>query len=182
MRPRNIERRNLGFTLIEMVVTLLVAAVLFGLGATVISGGFRTYFLGREIAQNDWQGRLALERMTRELRTVRTATNPPIPPGDLNINTGGQITFVDFAGNTIVYRQTGNTIERSQNAGAFQPLADNVSTTSPLSFSYLRNDGVTAEPVVGGFSTNVYYITVSFTVSSTNVSALYRGTVKPTSF
>ncbi len=182
MRPRNIERRNLGFTLIEMVVTLLVAAVLFGLGATVISGGFRTYFLGREITQNDWQGRLALERMTRELRTVRTATNPPIPPGDLNINTGGQITFVDFAGNTIVYRQTGNTIERSQNAGAFQPLADNVSTTSPLSFSYLRNDGVTAEPVVGGFSTNVYYITVSFTVSSTNVSAIYRGTVKPTSF
>jgi len=182
MRPGNIERRNLGFTLIEMVVTLLVAAVLFGLGATVISGGFRTYFLGREITQNDWQGRLALERMTRELRTVRTATNPPIPPGDLNINTGGQITFVDFAGNTIVYRQTGNTIERSQNAGAFQPLADNVSTTSPLSFSYLRNDGVTAEPVVGGFSTNVYYITVSFTVSSTNVSAIYRGTVKPTSF
>jgi prepilin-type N-terminal cleavage/methylation domain-containing protein len=182
MRPRNIERRNLGFTLIETVVTLLVAAVLFGLGATVISGGFRTYFLGREIMQNDWQGRLALERMTRELRTVRTATNPPIPPGDLNINTGGQITFVDFAGNTIVYRQTGNTIERSQNAGAFQPLADNVSTTSPLSFSYLRNDGVTAEPVVGGLSTNVYYITVSFTVSSTSASAIYRGTVKPTSF
>ncbi len=182
MRRRNIQRRNLGFTLIEMVVTLLVAAVLFGLGATVISGGFRTYFLGREIMQNDWQGRLALERMTRELRTVRTATNPPIPPGDLNINTGGQITFVDFAGNTIVYRQTGNTIERSQNAGAFQPLADNVSATSPLSFSYLRNDGVTAEPVVGGFSTNVYYITVSFTVSSTNASAIYRGTVKPTSF
>jgi len=182
MRRRNIQRRNLGFTLIEMVVTLLVAAILFGLGATVISGGFRTYFLGREIMQNDWQGRLALERMTRELRTVRTATNPPIPPGDLNINTGGQITFVDFAGNTIVYRQTGNTIERSQNAGAFQPLADNVSATSPLSFSYLRNDGVTAEPVVGGFSTNVYYITVSFTVSSTNASAIYRGTVKPTSF
>jgi len=177
MRPRNIERRNLGFTLIEMVVTLLVAAVLFGLGATVISGGFRTYFLGREITQNDWQGRLALERMTRELRIVRTPT-----AADLSISAAGQITFTDFAGNTIVYRQTGNTIERSQNAGAFQPLADNVSTTSPLSFSYLRNDGVTAEPVVGGLSTNVYYITVSFTVSSTNASAIYRGTVKPTSF
>src|SRR6266568_691918 len=147
MRPGNLERRNLGFTLVEMVVTLLVAAVLFGLGATVISGGFRTYFLGREIAQNDWQGRLALERMTRELRTVRTATNPPIPPGDLNINTGGQITFVDFAGNTIVYRQTGNTIERSQNAGTtFQPLADNVSAVSPLSFTYLQNNGTTPEP------------------------------------
>src|SRR5712692_2113034 len=180
MRPGNLEQRNLGFTLTEMVVTLLVAGVLFGLGATVISGGFRTYFLGREIAQNDWQGRLALERMTRELRTVRTATNPPIPPGDLNINTGGQITFVDFAGNTIVYRQTGNTIERSQNAGAFQPLADNVSTTSPLSFSYLRSDGVTPES--GGVSANVYYLTVSFTVSSANASATYRGAVKPTSF
>jgi prepilin-type N-terminal cleavage/methylation domain-containing protein len=182
MRLANPERRNLGFTLIEVVVTMIVAAILFGLGATVISGAFRTYFLGREINQNDWQGRLALERMTRELRTVRAATNPPIPPGDLNINTAGQITFVDFSGNTIVYRQTGNTIERSQNAGAFQPLADNVSTTSPLTFSYLRNDGVTPEPVLGGFSTNVYYVTLSFTVSSANASATYRGTVKPTSF
>ncbi len=175
MRPGNLEQRNLGFTLTEMVVTLLVAGVLFGLGATVISGGFRTYFLGREITQNDWQGRLALERMTRELRTVRTPT-----PADLNIGAAGQITFTDFAGNTIVYRQTGNTIERSQNAGAFQPLADNVSTTSPLSFSYLRSDGVTPES--GGVSANVYYLTVSFTVSSANASATYRGAVKPTSF
>jgi len=180
MRPRNIERRNRGFTLIEMIVTLLVAAVLFGLGATVISGGFRTYFLGREIMQNDWQGRLALERITRDLRTVRTATNPPVPPGDLDISTSGRITFVDFGGNTIVYRQTGNTIERSQNGGAFQPLADNVSAGS-LAFTYLQNNGVTAEPT-GGNSANVYYITVSFTVSSTNASATYRGTVKPTSF
>jgi len=173
MRPRNIERRNLGFTLIEMVVTLLVAAVLFGLGATVISGGFRTYFLGREITQNDWQGRLALERMTRELRIVRTPTG-----ADLDISAAGQITFIDFAGNTIVYRQTGNTIERSQNGGAFQPLADNVSA---LSFTYLWSNGTTPEPT-GGSSANVYYITVSFTVSSTNASATYRGTVKPTSF
>jgi len=174
MRPGNLERRKLGFTLIEMVVTLLVAAILFGLGATVISGGFRTYFLGREITQNDWQGRLALERMTRELRTVRTPT-----PADLDISAAGQITFTDFAGNTIVYRQTGNTVERSQNAGAFQPLADNVNVgAGSLSFTYLQNDGTTA----AGTPAAVYYITVSFTVSSTNASAIYRDTVKPTSF
>src|SRR5882762_5669190 len=149
MGPRNSELRNVGFTLIEMVVTLVVAAALVGLGATLISGGFRTYFLGREITQNDWQGRLALERMTRELRAVQTAT-----AANLDIGTAGQITFNDFAGNTVVYRQTGNTIERSQNAAAFQPLADNVSTTSPLSFSYLRSDGVTPEN--GGVSANVY--------------------------
>ena len=176
MRNGNPEQANLGFTLIEVVVTMIVAAILFGLGATVISGGFRSYFLGREIMQNDWQGRLALERMTRELRTARTAT-----PADLNIAAAGQITFIDFAGNTIVYRQTGNTIERSQNAGAFQPLADNISAAPALSFTYLRNDGTTPEPT-GGNSTLVYYITVLFTVSSANASATYRATVKPTSF
>ena len=179
MRPGNPERRSLGFTMIEVIVTMIVATILFGLGATVISGAFRTYFLGREINQNDWQGRLALERMTRELRTVRTATNPPIPPGDLNINIAGQITFVDFSGNTIAYRQTGSTIERSQNAGAFQPLADNVNVgAGSLSFAYLQNDGTTA----AGASTAVYFIRVSFTVSSANASATYRATVKPTSF
>jgi len=174
MRLVDLRRRKLGFTMIEMVVTLIVGAILFGLGATVISGGFRTYFLGREINQNDWQGRVALERTTRELRTVRTAT-----AADLNIGAAGQITFIDFAGNTIVYRQTGNTMERSQNAGAFQPLADNVNVgAGSLSFAYLQNDGTTA----AGAPAAVYFIRVSFTVSSANASATYRATVKPTSF
>src|SRR2546427_8701215 len=73
MRPGNLERRNLGFTLIEMVVTLLVAAVLFGLGATVISGGFLADFFRREIKQKDWPGGAAPEGLKRGARLVCTS-------------------------------------------------------------------------------------------------------------
>ncbi len=169
--------RSAGFTLVEIIVTLTVGAVLFGLGSIVISNGFRTYFVGREILTDASQARLALERMTRELRAVRSAT-----AADLDIGTGGRISFTDFNGTNIVYRQTGNTIERSQNGviGTYQPLADNIDALT-LAFTYLRSDGVTAE-ATGGNSTLVYYITVSFAVKSTNANAAYRGTVKPIGF
>ncbi len=167
-----------GFTLVEMIVTLTVGAVLFGLGSIVISNGFRTYFVGREIMTDASQARLALERMTRELRGVRSAT-----AADLDISTGGRIAFTDFNGTNIAYRQTGNTIERSQNGllGTFQPLADNIDVTTPLAFTYLHSDGVTAEATAGN-SALVYYITVTFTVKSTNANATYRGTVQPIGF
>lgn len=172
MRRYDLHSHNAGFTLVEMIVTIVVGAVLFALGSTILSSGFKTYFLGREIANDDSQGRLALERMTRELRTVRTPTT-----ADLAIGVAGQITFTDFSGVSIVYRQTGTTLERSQGGGAFQPLADNIKAGT-LAFAYLQNDGVTAAAT----SDVVYYIGAQFTVSSANVAATYRGAVKPRSF
>jgi prepilin-type N-terminal cleavage/methylation domain-containing protein len=163
--------RSAGFTLIEVVITLIVLGVLATIGANVMSRGFLSYFVGREIARDDAQGRLAFERMARELRTVRGTA-------DLNIGVANQITITDFDGNVIVYRRNAGTsqLERSQDNGAtFQPLADNVST---LTISYLQNDGTTAAAVAA----NVYYITVLVTIVSSNVNLTYRSTFKPTVF
>ncbi len=113
---------------------MIVVGVLATIGATVMSGGFRTYFLGREIAQDDAQGRLALERMSRELRAVRSTA-------DLDISVQNQVSFTDLSGTAIGYRlNAASQIERSQSgvAGTYQPLADNVSA---LTITYLHNDG-----------------------------------------
>jgi prepilin-type N-terminal cleavage/methylation domain-containing protein len=163
--------RSAGFTLIEVVITLIVIGVLATIGASVMSRGFLAYFVGREIARDDAQGRLAFERMARELRTVRGTA-------DLNIGVANQITITDFDMNVIVYRRNAGTsqLERSQDGGAnYQPLADNVST---LTISYLQNDGTTAAAVAA----NVYYITVLLTIVSSNVNLTYRSTFKPTAF
>jgi len=160
-----------GFTLIEVVITLIVIGALATIGATLMSRGFLSYFVGREIARDDAQGRLALERMARELRTVRGTA-------DLNIGVANQITITDFDQNVIVYRRNAGTsqLERSQDGGAtFQPLADNVST---LTISYLQNDGAT----VAAVAANVYYITVLLTVTTQNVNMTYRSTFKPAAF
>ncbi len=172
MIRRSTAFRPAGFTLIEVVITLIVIGVLATIGATLMSRGFLSYFVGREIARDDAQGRLALERMARELRTVRSTA-------DLNIGVANQITITDFNQNVIVYRRNAGTsqLERSQDGGAtFQPLADNVST---LTISYLRNDGTTPEAAVAA---NVYYITVLLTILSSNVNLTYRSTFKPTTF
>jgi len=169
----SISSRSAGFTLIEVIMTLVVVGVLATIGATVISGGFRNYFLGREIARDDAQGRLALERMSRELRAVRSTA-------DLNIAVANQVSFTHLDGTAIAYRRNAVTsqLERSQNgvAGTYQPLADNVSA---LTISYLQNDGVTPETTTPGL---VYYITVQLTISTQNVNAGYRGTFKPVVF
>ncbi len=153
---------------------MIVVGVLATIGATVMSGGFRTYFLGREIAQDDAQGRLALERMSRELRAVRSTA-------DLDISVQNQVSFTDLSGTAIGYRlNAASQIERSQSgvAGTYQPLADNVSA---LTITYLHNDGVSTENF-GGNPALVYYITVALTVKTSNVNLTYRTTVKPVVF
>ncbi len=89
-----------GFTLIEVVITLIVIGALATIGATLMSRGFLSYFVGREIARDDAQGRLALERMARELRTVRGTA-----AGDLNIGVANQITM-PARRNSSVHRTT----------------------------------------------------------------------------
>jgi len=149
-------------------MTMVIAAVLATIGSTVMSGAFQNYFLGREIVQNSAQGTLALERMTREFRTIRA-------PADLTAMGPNAITFVDSDGTTIAYALSGGTVTRSENGGAAQPLAGNVSA---LTFSYLKNDGrsVAVTPA------EVWYVTAAVTVTSQNSAATFRGTVKPESF
>jgi len=156
-----------GFTLIEAITTIVVSAALVTIGATFMSRGFLSYFVGKELASDAAQGTLALERMTRELRLVRSQA-------DLTTMGANTITYVDTSGNTITYALSGGSITRSANLAAAQPLADNVST---LSFSYWQNNVSTAVT-----STTVWYITVAVTVSSQNATATFRSTVKPVNF
>jgi prepilin-type N-terminal cleavage/methylation domain-containing protein len=157
-----------GFTLIEMIMGVVIVAVLATIGATMLGAGFDSFFLSRETNQNDWQGRLALERITRDLRSVRT-------PADITTMTGTQIVFTDSDNDQIAYALSGTTVTRTQNGGTARVLADNAAA---LTFSYLQDDGSTTAVAAA----NVYYITVDLTISSANASTRYRGTVKPTSF
>ena len=168
VRTAHIALHARGFTLIEVIITLVIAGVLATIGATLLSSGFRSYFLGRELAQDAAQGTLALERMTRDLRAVRSAA-------DLTTIGASTISFVDVDGNTITYALSAGSVTRSQNGGTAQPLAANASS---LAFTYLQNDGQTT----AASSATVWYIVVAVTVTSQNVGTTFRGTVKPASF
>jgi prepilin-type N-terminal cleavage/methylation domain-containing protein len=164
-----------GFSLVELVIVIIVLAIVASSGALVISRSFNAYFAGRDMTRADWQGRLAMERMTRDLREVRTAT-----ASDITTMTATQITYNDIFANNIIYNMSGTTLMRTQ-SGVATGLADYISA---LNLSYWQKNGQSA----AGSATLVCYITVQVTVQPTitginnPASVTYHDTVKPRSF
>jgi len=162
-----------GFTLIEMIMTIVILGVIVALGANMIGGSMLAYFAGRDLTELDTRGRMAVERLTRELRAVRSATAT-----DLNIATLGQVRFNDMRGNSVCFYLAGTQLMRSADFAAAcgttgpQVLVDGVSA---LNFTYLLNDGVNAT----NNPTLVYYIIVQYTVTVSGANHTYRATVHP---
>lgn len=155
-----------GFSLVELIVVIAVLGVVASMGVVVVRDGMLGYLRGREITSADWQGRLALERIARELRDIA-----PPAGGVASIASCGGSTFAfsDINGTPISYTQSASTLLRNG-----QPLADNV---TGLRF-YCLQSNVQATITPGA----AYYVTVSMVVSTANTSATYRSTVKPRNF
>lgn len=146
-RPVSHHGRSRGFTLIEMVVTLMVLSILGGVTAYTISHGARAYLGSRDIVTTLSKLRLASERLAREIRSVRR--DPPAPaqydfngfPTATNLSfdrleaDGVTVTTVSIDGSANPI-----TLEYDTPSGA-QTLTDQVSS---FSLAYYQADGVTA--------------------------------------
>ena len=168
LRSRLAILRQLGFSLIELTVVTVVLGIVASLGATVMRDGLTGYLRGREISSADWQGRLALERITRDLRNIAD-------PGSIISGCAtATFDFSDVNAARISYTLSTNTLLRNGS----QPLASSV---TGLRFYCLTSD---VQPTIapGAAATQAYYVTVSMIVSTSNTSAAYRSTVKPWSF
>jgi prepilin-type N-terminal cleavage/methylation domain-containing protein len=176
MKRRSASR---GWTLVEMVTVVIIFLVLAAVGANLVSGQFRSYFLARDITNADAQSRVAFERMTRELRQVRSATAT-----DLDVASATQVRFIDADGNGVCfYRDAAtNRLMRSGDGPASacgttspQPLSD---FATGLNFFYYTNDGKTTTAVPA----SVYYVTVKVSVQDNDVSDTLRATIHPRNF
>lgn len=165
-----------GFTLIEMIAVIVLLGIIFGFGGVFLGNVFTGYSLKRDATDAEWQAKVALERMARELRAVRLAV-----AADLDIASAAQVRFVDTDGNGVCFYRSGNRVMRSANGPASacgttnaQPLADNVTA---LTFSYWDNAGAATATVA-----NVYYITLDLTVAEGGYSGQFRTNVRPRNF
>ena len=158
------QRRSRGFTLIEMIMVIVITGLIASLGGMLLHHGVRAYVLSGELTESDWQGRLALERLLRDLRRLRSAS-----PADLTMTPSDRISFVDESGQSISYTLSGGTLMRNG-----KPLADGIST---LAFSYLRDDGKNT----AASASEVFYISASFTLNQGGSNRSLRGTVFPRS-
>lgn len=171
-----------GFTLIEMVAVIVVAGIIFGIGAALLGNLFGGYALKRDATDADWQAKVALERMARELRAVRSATS-----SDLAVPSSSEIRFVDIDGNNVCFYRTGGQIRRAENLPTqacgttnMQPLADNVTS---FSLTYWTSAGAELTPPINAATIpSIYYITVDMTVVEGSFNGRFRTNVHPRNF
>ena len=161
-----------GFSLLEMIMVMVVLGIVAAVAAPFLSASFQSYFTGKDISETDWQARVALERMSRELRSVRA------PAGsNLIITSASDITFTDVDGNSTCYCMggvggcSGAVGELTRNS---QPLATGISA---LTFSFLTQGGAAT-----AVAANVFYITVAFTATQNTINKSFQATVSPRNF
>ena len=157
-------RREAGFTLIEMVITIVVIGIIAGISAMLILQAMRGYSDQDVRADLTNQARLAMERMAREIREVRDCTATDIPT-----MAGGTISFVDNTGTAITYTTSGTDLTRNGTALA--------SSVSGLIFGYVMRSGAAA-----GSAAQVWNVDVTLTVSRSGETHTHRIRVHPRGF
>lgn len=158
-------RRDAGFTLIELIITIVLVGIIAGIGALLVLQGVNA-FLAEDIrADLTTDGRLAIERMAREIRTIRTRTAADIPT-----MAGPTLSFVDLDGNAIAYTSGGGTVTRNGT-----PLAS--ATTAALGFLYFQQDGTPA-----GSADQIWVIQVDLTLTTGGESQAFRIRAHPRNF
>lgn len=157
------------YTLIELVMVIVLAALLAGIGVPMIletsdawsiASGFQNFAVQSVIVVSS--------RMSREIRRLKN---------DGYIHTASsssQLRFTDIDNNEITYSLSGNTLMRNTDA-----LADNVTA---LIFTYYDDNGndITSTFTKGyGTNTNVRRIRVDFSILAGTHTLNFRFQVRP---
>jgi len=120
-----------GFTLLELILSLAILAALGVLALSSLSVGAKGFMSSRADVETSQRARLALTRMTIDLRGLTSLTTAQ----------DATLTFKDKDGTTTTLTRVGNTITLNGNT-----LIENLATypTGSKLFTYHRADGVTA--------------------------------------
>ncbi|MBF0611547.1 MAG: prepilin-type N-terminal cleavage/methylation domain-containing protein [Magnetococcales bacterium] len=87
-----------GFTLIELVITIMLLAVIGGLGGSVVQVVYDSFSTANIRQELDSRGRYAMERMARELRGASRAS--------ISSGSGNSITFTDQSGTSVTFSKS----------------------------------------------------------------------------
>ena len=119
-----------GFTLIEVIVVIVILSIVSAITINFLINSLKIYTMTVNQKTLFDEGKLALERMCRDIRDGRSITSPA------SGGSGSLITFIrnnatvqDVAAENITFRLTGTTLEKVKASPvATSSLASNVST------------------------------------------------------
>ena len=148
-----------GFTLLELIIVIILTGIIVGVATMILQEGFNAILKGKNLIDANWQGRIALERMTRDMLGVRSRN-------DISTATASQFTFTDSSGTSISYNLSGTTLLRNS-----IPLADGIQS---LTFSYADKNGVSTST-----TTDIRYVSTSLNVTQGGANFTISTSVYP---
>src|SRR5689334_5109353 len=95
-----------GFTLVELVMTLVLISIISVVATKLLSQGYKAYITAKSVSETDWQGLLASSMLANDLQLVRASN-------DISSAQASAITFVDATGTSIQYQLSGTTLLRN---------------------------------------------------------------------
>jgi prepilin-type N-terminal cleavage/methylation domain-containing protein len=129
------------FTLIETILTLVLLSLVIGIGVSAMLSGIDTWGFFTQRKELLASGRMAMDRMVREIRMVANTTS-------MSAAEQTRFTFTDTNGNSIRYSLSGSTINRSRLILGFWWSNGLMANVDGLEFNYYDGAGaVLTRPV-----------------------------------
>jgi len=128
--PGSLFEPHQGFTLIEIVVVIVILSIISGITLHFVVNSVRIYTLTVNQKTLLDEGKLALERMCRDIRDANTISSPASGGSGSSITmTRSHGTAHDTSGEDITFRLNGTTLEQAKTSpSATSALASNVSS------------------------------------------------------
>lgn len=162
-------RNEAGFTLIELIVSMVVGAILVAAITPILRSSVTSYETATSITESNQASRIAYNRLLSELRMIPATTN-------VTAITSSSITFTDRNGNTVTYAKSGTNLLR--NGYTF------VKGVTAFTITPKDNTGSALTPTAQDSNVWTYEVnmTVSVNVGNTAKSLSFQGEVAPRNY
>lgn len=159
-----------GFTLVEIVITIVLIGILSGVAAMIILQGVKAYSDEQSRSDVHYQARLAVERIAREARLIRSCADINGRPVN---NPSSALSFTDISGNAVTFSIAGGNLSRGGDI-----LAMGVNAQP---FSFLDRNGALVTDC-GAAPNDIWFIEIDVTSTQGGESLQMRTRVHPRNF
>jgi prepilin-type N-terminal cleavage/methylation domain-containing protein len=131
-----------GFTMIEIIIVIIILSIISAITIKFLVDGLRIYTMTVNQKNLFDEGKLALERMCRDIRDARSITTPAAGGSGSTVTVlRSNATVQDIVDESITFRLTGSTLEKVKASPvATSAIALNVSTFTVTRGQSATND------------------------------------------
>lgn len=169
-----------GFTLIEMVMSMVLLGIVAITAGMLIYQGTRSYEALSDQKEVTQQATLALERVSRELRQMRCTVsgNSCTPTAtDVAVMNASEVRFLNSSSEGRGLRLSGSTLMLRLGTGAGDPEYALASGLTALTIEYIKADG-TAASTAG----EIWTVAVNMSLASGQAALPIKASVHPRGF